>query len=230
MKERALVLGLSELPATELDPAARLAAVRIVVRPMDGSAALAPLVDAAKADRGARLDRHSWRQVEIVGEEQRVPVPQAHDEALVSGALPIVGEDTFHGAARFHPDAGTPCAERVLDGPITDRLRATVRRFRRCRRVTLRSREALVRDRQHQQRHDPDRNRDAARPARNEQSHGRDCTPSGTFFLARIAPGTWRAAFVHAGYRDTSVLFTMPLPGSTDVIPNVLLKRVDDNP
>lgn len=53
---------------------------------------------------------------------------------------------------------------------------------------------------------------------------------SGTFFLAGIAPGTWPTAFVQAGYRDTSVLFTMPLPGSTVVIPDVLLKRVDYNP
>jgi hypothetical protein len=53
---------------------------------------------------------------------------------------------------------------------------------------------------------------------------------SGTYFLGGIAPGTWRATFVHSGYRDTSIVFTMPVAGGTVVIPDVLLMRVNYQP
>ena len=49
--------------------------MRVVVRPMHQPAQLVPLVQTAKFNPVTDTDRHTFGQIDIVRDQQRVPIP-----------------------------------------------------------------------------------------------------------------------------------------------------------
>lgn len=93
-----------------------MAAGGIAVRPVERSPLRAPFVLAAKGNQVALFDRRAFREVNVVGDEQRVVAVNADDEALVAIALGVVGEHLVHAARGFDDDAGLFIGEGLIDG------------------------------------------------------------------------------------------------------------------
>ena len=73
------------------------------MRPVDGAALGAPLIDTAEGDLIAdRQTLDARRHVDVVSHEQRLTGIQAHDEALVTAAFVVVGQQPHHRAAALH--------------------------------------------------------------------------------------------------------------------------------
>lgn len=86
-----------------LQPAIRMTAGRVVVRPVDHAALGVVFVFAGKAHRIAALQtRNARREVDIVCHQYGLAVGEFHDETLVARALGIVGQSAVHFAAAAH--------------------------------------------------------------------------------------------------------------------------------
>ena len=85
------------------DPATVFYSLRVPVRPVHEATLLVPLVNPAKPDPVPHADRHALRQVEVVGDQQRLATRQLHDEALVPPAVIIVGDQADDDAGAFYP-------------------------------------------------------------------------------------------------------------------------------
>jgi hypothetical protein len=85
------------------DPATVLFTLRVRVRPVHQATLIIPLVNAAKADSVAHADGHALRQVEVVGNQQRLAARQLQYEPLVPGALMIVRDQADDDAGVFDP-------------------------------------------------------------------------------------------------------------------------------
>ena len=66
------------------NPAAFVRAHRITVRPVNEPAEIVPLVDAAKANAIAEAQWHTFPDIEIVRDQQRLPPGRLQHEALVA--------------------------------------------------------------------------------------------------------------------------------------------------
>lgn len=100
-KQRTSSLGGASLirPPLVLDPAAGVASLRIVVRPVHHAAFRVPFVFAVKGDRIAGAQRiDAPRQIDVVGHQQRLSGIQLDDEALMTAAIVVVGQKLHHHA------------------------------------------------------------------------------------------------------------------------------------
>ena len=92
-----------------LEPAARVAALRVMVSPVDDAALGIGFVDALKRDGVALANGlNSWRQVDVVGNQQSLPGTELENKALVAIAVAVVRKDTDHFAAAPGRLSGTP--------------------------------------------------------------------------------------------------------------------------
>lgn len=85
------------------DPATVFFAMRVPVRPVHEPTLIVPLEDAAKTDAIAQPHRHAARQVEVMGDQHRLPARQLHDKPLVPGAVMVVGDQACHVAGVLDP-------------------------------------------------------------------------------------------------------------------------------
>jgi len=58
--------------------------VRVVVRPVDQPAEFVPFIHAAKPYPITHADRHTFREVNVVGNQQGFAIAQLEDEALMA--------------------------------------------------------------------------------------------------------------------------------------------------
>ena len=71
----------------------------IMMRPVN-DATLVVLFEFAGEGDGVALPqiRHSWREIDVVRDQHRATRRKAHDETLVPGSVPIVGQHFFDDA------------------------------------------------------------------------------------------------------------------------------------
>jgi hypothetical protein len=74
-----------------------------MVRPVHQSAEIIPLIHTAKPDAVADAERYAPGEIDIMGDEQRLPASQLQDEALVSGTIVIIRQQPCHDAAILDP-------------------------------------------------------------------------------------------------------------------------------
>jgi len=72
--------------------------LRIVVRPVDQATKVIPFIHAADQHAITHSHRHSFGQAEIVCNQQRCPVADIDDEALVAGTVVIIRQQARHEA------------------------------------------------------------------------------------------------------------------------------------
>ncbi len=84
-------------------PAAVLGALRVVVRPVHESTELVPFVHAPDLDAIAHAERHTFCQIEIVGNQQSLAIANIDDESLVAGTVVIVMQKAVDEASDFDP-------------------------------------------------------------------------------------------------------------------------------
>ena len=73
-----------------------MASSRVVMRPMQNTSLLVPLVFPGKLHFVTRLQRFdAWRKINVVGDQHRLAVTDIQNEALVAGSPQIIREH-FH--------------------------------------------------------------------------------------------------------------------------------------
>jgi len=94
------------------------------MRPVDGASLGAPLIDSAEGDLVAhRQTLDARRHVDVVSHEKRLTGIQADDEALVTAAFVVVGEQPHDGAAALHLEV----VDVIAQGRGQDRVAALTR-------------------------------------------------------------------------------------------------------
>ena len=86
-------------------PATRLDAQRVAVRPVHEAAELIPFVYATHLHPVAHPERHASGEIEVVRNQQGLPVADVDDEALVAFLVDIVGQEPPDLALDFDPAA-----------------------------------------------------------------------------------------------------------------------------
>jgi len=75
----------------------------IVVGPMHKTAQIVPFIHAANAHTITETDRHSFRKIDIVGDQQRFTVTDIEDKTLVSRTVIVVRQQLYHDAPDLDP-------------------------------------------------------------------------------------------------------------------------------
>lgn len=119
-----LLVGLSVMP----DPAARMTALRIMVRPVHHAAFRIPFIFAIKGNRVPSAQRiDALRQVNVVSHQQRPPGSQPNNETLMAAAIIVIRQHLHHRALALKLlIAATVCVS-VIEGSIvsSNRQRCT---------------------------------------------------------------------------------------------------------
>jgi hypothetical protein len=84
-------------PATVLD------ALRVVVGPVDQPAQVVPLVHSAYPDAVTDAKRYAFGEINIVRNQQRLPIADVDDESLMGRAVVIVMQKAPDEATDFDP-------------------------------------------------------------------------------------------------------------------------------
>ena len=121
-----------------LEPAGRVASLRIMVGPVNNAALGISFVNAFERDGVAFANGlDSWRKVDVVGNQQGLPRAELEDKALVAIAIVVVRQDSNHFAATQGLLPGTPL--------LTGQVRLCADWWRIARRQ-IRDQESLVGD------------------------------------------------------------------------------------
>lgn len=110
-------------------PTTLLDAQRIAVRPVHEAAEVIPLVDASYLHPVAHPERRAFGEVEVVRDEQGLPVAYVDDETLVALLTDVVGQEPPDLALDFDPAAVVLL--RQLDGQpaVSGTIVISTRRF-----------------------------------------------------------------------------------------------------
>ena len=82
--------------------------------PVHEPAEVIPFIHAAKSDPVANGDRNALRKIDVVRHQQRLPVPQLKNEALMARAVVVIRNQSFDESGVFNP---TPCIFLVIALP-----------------------------------------------------------------------------------------------------------------
>lgn len=91
---------------SEANVATLFHAMWIKVCPVDKATELIPFEHAAKIDTVAHSKRHSERDVNVVRDEQRPPVPKIQNKTLVPGAVVIIRQQSPDESCSLNPGSG----------------------------------------------------------------------------------------------------------------------------
>lgn len=75
------------------------------MRPMHQSTQLVPLVHTANVNSIAQPDRHAFREVDVVRNQECAMIPDIKNESLMPGTLVVIAEQTLDEAGNFDPVA-----------------------------------------------------------------------------------------------------------------------------
>ena len=75
----------------------------IVVGPVNEAAEIVPLVQATNLHAVTHTERHAFCEVEVVCDQQGLPIADIDDETLVTGTVLIVGQQAADEASDFNP-------------------------------------------------------------------------------------------------------------------------------
>lgn len=128
VKRRALDHLLVSL-AIMLNPARLMTFARVAVCPVNHAPFGVPFILAAEGDNIAYAKADdSWRQIDVVRDEQGLSRRQSHDEPLVSATIVVVREHPANDALPFHLHVARVLLEGVGEYLVAARLRSARRR------------------------------------------------------------------------------------------------------
>jgi len=78
----------------------------VMVCPLNQAAPLVPLVHPAKTDFVAHPERNSVSNVNIVSNQQRLPVPHVKHKPLVSRTIMVISQQSTHNTGSVDPLPG----------------------------------------------------------------------------------------------------------------------------
>ena len=78
-------------------------AKRIIVRPVHQPAQIIPLIHTTYEHPVAHTERNAFRQIEVMSDQQRAVTADIDNEALMPGAVVVIGQEALHEASDFDP-------------------------------------------------------------------------------------------------------------------------------
>lgn len=99
--------------AVVFNPALDMLPGGIMMRPVYETTSVIPLVFAKKRDRVAKSQKfNTWRQIDVVGDKQRLAGFKFKDESLMPAAVIVIRQDSSHGTSPLNLVSSSPFADR----------------------------------------------------------------------------------------------------------------------